>query len=146
MDPAHHGLHRHRIPRDTEPRTCFLEPDLKMAVGSHNGTDHREESSSEASQRPVHRSLAIQVGAILYLLAIAVHGLPGHLHRTSLLNIGIAIALLLNVCPQCLTYISLSGILAGVDRDLSFYLLSIANACSLIGRLGGGLAADRFGE
>ncbi|KAL1948801.1 hypothetical protein VTO73DRAFT_10607 [Trametes versicolor] len=45
----------------------------------------------------------------------------------------------------CLTYISLSGILAGVDRDLSFYLLSIANACSLIGRLGGGLAADRFG-
>ncbi|RDX51685.1 MFS general substrate transporter [Lentinus brumalis] len=45
----------------------------------------------------------------------------------------------------CLTYLSLSGLLAGVDPDLSFYLLSIANACSLVGRLGGGVLADRFG-
>ncbi|RDX51777.1 MFS general substrate transporter [Lentinus brumalis] len=45
----------------------------------------------------------------------------------------------------CLTYLSLSGLLAGVDADLSFYLLSIANACSLVGRLGGGVLADRFG-
>ncbi|KAI0718723.1 MFS general substrate transporter [Cerioporus squamosus] len=45
----------------------------------------------------------------------------------------------------CLTYLSLSGLLAGVDADLSFYLLSIANACSLVGRIGGGVLADRFG-
>ncbi|KAI0717032.1 MFS general substrate transporter [Earliella scabrosa] len=45
----------------------------------------------------------------------------------------------------CLTYISLSGLLQGVDPDLSFYLLSIANASSVIGRLGGGLLADRIG-
>ncbi|KAI9062121.1 MFS general substrate transporter [Trametes sanguinea] len=44
-----------------------------------------------------------------------------------------------------LTYLSLSGITEGVDPDLSFYLTSIANGCSLIGRLGGGLLADRFG-
>ena len=47
---------------------------------------------------------------------------------------------------QCLTYLSVSGVLAGVDADLSFYLLSIANACSLFGRIGGGALADRVGE
>ncbi|OSD05114.1 MFS general substrate transporter [Trametes coccinea BRFM310] len=46
---------------------------------------------------------------------------------------------------SALTYISLSGITEGVDPNLSFYLTSIANGCSLIGRLGGGLLADRFG-
>ncbi|KAI0641337.1 MFS general substrate transporter [Trametes meyenii] len=45
----------------------------------------------------------------------------------------------------CLTYLSISGVLAGVDRDLSFYLLSIANATSLLGRIGGGVLADRYG-
>lgn len=45
-----------------------------------------------------------------------------------------------------MTYLSLSGLLAGVDPDISFYLLSIANACSLLGRLGGGVLADRYGE
>ncbi|TFK79571.1 MFS general substrate transporter [Polyporus arcularius HHB13444] len=45
----------------------------------------------------------------------------------------------------CLTYLSLSGLLNGVNPDLSFYLLSIANASSAIGRLGGGILADRVG-
>ncbi|KAI0628578.1 MFS general substrate transporter [Trametes polyzona] len=45
----------------------------------------------------------------------------------------------------CLTYLSVSGIVVGIDPDLAFYLLSIANACSWIGRLGGGLAADCYG-
>ncbi|TBU44223.1 MFS general substrate transporter [Dichomitus squalens] len=45
----------------------------------------------------------------------------------------------------CLTYLSISGVVAGIDPDLSFYLLSIANACSLLGRLGGGASADRVG-
>lgn len=45
-----------------------------------------------------------------------------------------------------MTYLSLSGLLNGVDPDLSFYLLSIANASSVIGRLGGGILADRLGE
>ncbi|KAI0716985.1 MFS general substrate transporter [Earliella scabrosa] len=45
----------------------------------------------------------------------------------------------------CLTYISLSGLMAGLDPDLSFYLLSIANASSLLGRIGGGVLADRHG-
>ncbi|OBZ67648.1 Riboflavin transporter MCH5 [Grifola frondosa] len=45
----------------------------------------------------------------------------------------------------CLTYIDISAVLAGVDPNFSFYLLSIANACSIIGRLGGGITADRKG-
>ncbi|KAI0821879.1 MFS general substrate transporter [Trametes gibbosa] len=45
----------------------------------------------------------------------------------------------------CLTYLSLSGILVGIDTDVAFYLVSIANACSLFGRLGGGIMADRYG-
>ncbi|KAI0760539.1 MFS general substrate transporter [Fomes fomentarius] len=45
----------------------------------------------------------------------------------------------------CLTYISLSGLTVGLDSDLSFYLLSIANASSLPGRIAGGLLADKYG-
>ncbi|KAI8975863.1 MFS general substrate transporter [Trametes punicea] len=44
-----------------------------------------------------------------------------------------------------LTYIDVSAASSGIDPDLSFYLLSIANACSTIGRLSGGLLADRLG-
>ncbi|KAH9852390.1 MFS general substrate transporter [Lenzites betulinus] len=46
----------------------------------------------------------------------------------------------------CLTYLSISGILAGINQGLAFYLLSITNACSLFGRLGGGILADRYGN
>ncbi|CDO71091.1 hypothetical protein BN946_scf184844.g95 [Trametes cinnabarina] len=44
-----------------------------------------------------------------------------------------------------LTYLFLSGITEGVNPDPSFYLTSIANASSLIGRLGAGVLADGFG-
>lgn len=45
-----------------------------------------------------------------------------------------------------LTFIDVSGITtAHLDPDFSFYLVSIANAASLIGRVGGGLCSDRFG-
>ncbi|KAJ7066477.1 major facilitator superfamily domain-containing protein [Mycena amicta] len=44
-----------------------------------------------------------------------------------------------------LTYIDLSAVSAGVSPDFSFYLVSIANGCSLFGRIGGGIASDRFG-
>ena len=44
-----------------------------------------------------------------------------------------------------MTYISLSGLLIGIDPDLSFYLLSIANASSLVGRIAGGVFADKYG-
>ncbi|OBZ76349.1 Riboflavin transporter MCH5 [Grifola frondosa] len=45
----------------------------------------------------------------------------------------------------CLTYIDISAVLAGIDPDFAFYLLSIANASSVIGRLGSGIIADRKG-
>ncbi|KAH9888049.1 MFS general substrate transporter [Cubamyces lactineus] len=45
----------------------------------------------------------------------------------------------------CLTYLSISGVVAGIDSNLSFYLLSIANASSLFGRLGGGILSDCLG-
>ncbi|KAI0371653.1 MFS general substrate transporter [Pilatotrama ljubarskyi] len=44
-----------------------------------------------------------------------------------------------------LTYIDVSAASKGIDPNFSFYLLAIANACSAVGRLSGGLLADRIG-
>ncbi|KAI9065491.1 MFS general substrate transporter [Trametes sanguinea] len=44
-----------------------------------------------------------------------------------------------------LTYIDVSAASEGLDPNFSFYLLAIANACSAIGRLAGGLLSDRVG-
>ncbi|OBZ65726.1 Riboflavin transporter MCH5 [Grifola frondosa] len=44
-----------------------------------------------------------------------------------------------------LTYIDVSAAAAGVPENFSFYLLSIANAASAVGRLSGGVIADRTG-
>ncbi|PCH44595.1 MFS general substrate transporter [Wolfiporia cocos MD-104 SS10] len=44
-----------------------------------------------------------------------------------------------------LTYIDVSAAAAGITENFSFYLLPIANAGSLIGRVLGGICADRFG-
>ena len=44
-----------------------------------------------------------------------------------------------------MTYIDVSAASEGIDPNFSFYLLAIANACSAVGRLSGGLLADRIG-
>jgi len=44
-----------------------------------------------------------------------------------------------------LTYIDVAGVSFGLDPNFSFYLVSIANAGSAVGRMGGGLLADRVG-
>ncbi|KAF7793205.1 hypothetical protein EIP86_004314 [Pleurotus ostreatoroseus] len=44
-----------------------------------------------------------------------------------------------------LTYIDVSAAFVGVDENFSFYLVSIANAASAIGRIGAGILADKFG-
>ncbi|EMD38105.1 hypothetical protein CERSUDRAFT_82329 [Gelatoporia subvermispora B] len=44
-----------------------------------------------------------------------------------------------------LTYVDVSAEFAGVDPNFSFYLLSIANAGSAIGRVGGGVLSDIVG-
>ncbi|KAJ7117707.1 MFS general substrate transporter [Mycena epipterygia] len=44
-----------------------------------------------------------------------------------------------------LTYIDVSAVTEGVSPNFSFYLVSIANGCSLFGRLAGGISSDRFG-
>ncbi|KAF7308875.1 MFS domain-containing protein [Mycena kentingensis (nom. inval.)] len=44
-----------------------------------------------------------------------------------------------------LTYVEVSAVENGVSPDFSFYLVAIANGCSLVGRVGAGLAADRWG-
>ena len=51
----------------------------------------------------------------------------------------------LNLILIVLTYINISAVSNGVDDAFAFYLVSIANASSLCGRLGGGLLADRIG-
>ncbi|OCH88815.1 MFS general substrate transporter [Obba rivulosa] len=45
----------------------------------------------------------------------------------------------------CLTYIDVSAEAAGISHNFSFYLLSIANAASAVGRVGGGILSDRVG-
>lgn len=45
-----------------------------------------------------------------------------------------------------LTYIDVSATFVGIDENFSFYLVSIANAGSAVGRIGGGLLADRYGS
>ncbi|KAJ7099515.1 major facilitator superfamily domain-containing protein [Mycena belliarum] len=44
-----------------------------------------------------------------------------------------------------LTYIDVSATTAGVSPDFSFYLISVANAASLFGRLLAAIATDKFG-
>ncbi|KAG8984521.1 hypothetical protein FRB95_005827 [Tulasnella sp. JGI-2019a] len=46
----------------------------------------------------------------------------------------------------CLTFIDNSGIEAGLSPDFSFYLVSIANAGSGVGRIVSGILSDRFGS
>ena len=46
---------------------------------------------------------------------------------------------------QVLTYIDVSAAFVGIDENFSFYLVSIANAGSFVGRLAGGILADRYG-
>lgn len=52
---------------------------------------------------------------------------------------------LIHVC-LVLTYIDVSAAFEGIDENFALYLVSIANACSLFGRLGSGVLADRFGS
>lgn len=44
-----------------------------------------------------------------------------------------------------LTYIDVGAIAAGISPDFSFYLVSIANASSGLGRIMTGIAVDKFG-
>ena len=46
---------------------------------------------------------------------------------------------------QVLTYIDISAAFVGVDENFSFYLVSIANAGSALGRVSAGFLSDRFG-
>ncbi|KAK7025062.1 MFS domain-containing protein [Favolaschia claudopus] len=44
-----------------------------------------------------------------------------------------------------LTYIDISSVEAGISPEFSFYLVSIANGFSALGRLAGGIGSDRIG-
>jgi MCP family monocarboxylic acid transporter-like MFS transporter 10 len=44
-----------------------------------------------------------------------------------------------------MSYLGVSAITGGVNREVAPYLLSILNASSTIGRVSSGLLADRFG-
>lgn len=50
-----------------------------------------------------------------------------------------------DVNSAVLTYINVSSNAAGIDPNFSFYLVSIANASSGLGRIVSGILADRFG-
>ncbi|KAJ7491908.1 major facilitator superfamily domain-containing protein [Mycena latifolia] len=44
-----------------------------------------------------------------------------------------------------LTYIDISAVFVGVSPDFAFYLISIANGCSMFGRAAGGITSDKIG-
>ncbi|KAJ7671825.1 major facilitator superfamily domain-containing protein [Mycena rosella] len=44
-----------------------------------------------------------------------------------------------------LTYIDVSAVSIGISPNFSFYLVSIANGCSMFGRFAGGLGSDKIG-
>ena len=46
---------------------------------------------------------------------------------------------------KVLTYIDLNATLVGISPEFSFYLVSIANAGSILGRISSGSFADKFG-
>ncbi len=50
-----------------------------------------------------------------------------------------------DLSAQALTYLTISAAKAGINANISFALLSIANATSTFGRLAAGLLADRYG-
>ncbi len=106
-------------------------------------TDYCAKTTCKPTSWSFHSNRHVQERHIHGLLSLPVPQLPRAIHGTLTVQNAVVAKLTL---LQCLTYLSLSGLLAGVDADLSFYLLSIANACSLVGRLGGGVLADRFGE
>jgi nitrate/nitrite transporter NarK len=45
-----------------------------------------------------------------------------------------------------LTYIDIGAVRVGVSPEFSFYLVSIANASGLLGRIVTGLSIDKFGS
>jgi MCP family monocarboxylic acid transporter-like MFS transporter 10 len=47
--------------------------------------------------------------------------------------------------PPVLTFIEASAVFVGIPDSKAFYLVSIANAASAVGRIGSGFAADRWG-
>ena len=57
----------------------------------------------------------------------------------------VCIASNFSLSVKVLTYIDVSAVEAGVPDDLAFYLLAIANACSAVGRITGGVLSDRAG-
>jgi MFS transporter, MCT family, solute carrier family 16 (monocarboxylic acid transporters), member 10 len=44
-----------------------------------------------------------------------------------------------------LTYLAISAIKKGISTDMAFYLISIANAASILGRVAAGILGDRHG-
>ena len=65
----------------------------------------------------------------LYTVCLLVSSSTGHIAEIS----------------QVLTYIDASGVFIGLDANFSFYLVSIANASSAVGRLLGGICSDKTG-
>ena len=86
----------------------------------------------------------IQKSRFHALRTLEFYGFPRSLHRSvNVFTLSHSQLIVFNF--TVLTYIDVSAALNGVDSDFSFYLLSIANAASLFGRLLSGFLADRIG-
>lgn len=66
---------------------------------------------------------------------------------TKLRSIPVCFELLTHNSPTiaALTYLAVSAIKEGISTDMAFYLVSVTNAASIIGRVAAGILGDRHG-
>lgn len=109
-----------------------------------------ESFAAQEGRRSIYKPERFQKSRIYYLVPVRLRFVPWVVYREfPILYVNPA---LLWTCSanseflQVLTYIDVSATHVGISEDFSFYLVSIANAGSGIGRIGGGILADRFGE
>ena len=112
--------------------------------------NNEESFAAQEGRRSIYKPERFQKSRIYYLVPVRLRFVPWVVYREfPILYVNPA---LLWTCSanseflQVLTYIDVSATHVGISEDFSFYLVSIANAGSGIGRIGGGILADRFGE
>ncbi|KAI0707812.1 MFS general substrate transporter [Earliella scabrosa] len=98
----------------------------------------------------------VEIALLLLVFATLKRRLPPKRHSGPFISFAVFKSLPFTLCSfsgflcflgiyTVLTFIDVSAMSEGISADFSFYLLAIANACSAVGRVVGGLAADRTG-
>lgn len=105
--------------------------------------DLAAETASFKSLRWHSQPENIQKSCIFNLYCIGSSCVPGSLHGHVFYSF--YVQFIANLTLAVLTYINVSSNFAGINPNFSFYLVSIVNASSGLGRILAGALADRFG-